>query len=500
MQLTLSDIHYTYPGAAAPALVGVTAAFPVGWTGVVGDNGCGKTTLARIACAELTPDAGVVYPRSPQPVAHYCAQDATAPPPALTDFACAYDEVAMRLRRDLGLADEWAWRYDTLSGGQRKLLQIACALWQQPDVLVVDEPTNHADASARAAIRTALARFSGVGILISHDRALLDALCTQCLFMSAGNAVMRPGGYTQAADQAEQEREFAVQQREQARREQRRLARETQRRREEASRTASRRSGRNIAKHDNDARFRRRLAVVTGQDGKAGRLASRMEARLARADAAVDAIRIDKRYDAEVWVDSAPSRRPVLLRTEPLRLPLGESAALHTPALHLGSRDHVALVGDNGTGKTTLVGALLGRLAEDIACLYVPQEPDRAVREATLSRLAGLDAERRGRVLSVVARLNSSPERILQGDEASPGEMRKLMLALGVLDRPELIVMDEPTNHLDIGSIQALERLLAAFPGALLLVSHDAALVESTTSTTWRIGREGVGELRLSVG
>ncbi|WP_103061813.1 ATP-binding cassette domain-containing protein [Actinomyces qiguomingii] len=496
MHFALSDIHYTYPGAASPALADITVTFPAGWTGVVGDNGCGKTTLARIACGQLKPDAGAVTSRL---VAHYCAQDATAPPPTLTDFACAYDEVAMRLRRGLGVDDAWAWRYDTLSGGQRKLVQIACALWEQPDVLVVDEPTNHADAASRAAIRAALARFSGIGILISHDRALLDALCTQCLFMSAGSAVMRPGGYTQAAAQAELERDTALQRREAARRERRRLARETQRRREEASRTASRRSGRNIAKHDNDARFRRRLAVVSGQDGKTGRLASRMEARLARADGEVESTRIDKRYDGEVWVDAAPSRRPVLLRTEPLVLPLGETAMLHTPALHLDSREHVALAGDNGTGKTTLVGALLRRLPQDATCLYVPQEPDRATIRATLARLAGLDAEGSGRVLSIVARLNSSPERVLEGETISPGEMRKLMLALGILDRPELIVMDEPTNHLDIGSIRALEGMLAAFPGALLLVSHDAALVEATTSTTWRIRRQDAGELRLVV-
>ncbi|WP_202616193.1 ATP-binding cassette domain-containing protein [Actinomyces sp. 432] len=212
----------------------------------------------------------------------------------------------------------------------------------------------------------------------------------------------------------------------------------------------------------------------------------------------MEAIRIDKRYDADAWVDAAPSRRPVLLRTRPLELPLGERT-LHTPALHLDSRDHVALVGDNGTGKTTLVGALLGHLPQDTTRLYVPQEPDRATRQATLARLAGLGTERRGRVLSIVARLNSSPERVLEGEEVSPGEMRKLMLALGVLDRPELIVMDEPTNHLDVGSIRALEAMLAAFPGALLLVSHDAALVEATTSITWRIRRQDTGELWLAV-
>jgi ATPase subunit of ABC transporter with duplicated ATPase domains len=92
-------------------------------------------------------------------------------------------------------------------------------------------------------------------------------------------------------------------------------------------------------------------------------------------------------------------------------------------------------------------------------------------------------------VLSIVAQLNSEPKRLLEGDATSPGEMRKLMLALGILDSPELIIMDEPTNHLDLGSIEALQRMLVAFPGALLLVSHDEVLLRAITQVTWRIER-----------
>ena len=86
---------------------------------------------------------------------------------------------------------------------------------------------------------------------------------------------------------------------------------------------------------------------------------------------------------------------------------------------------------------------------------------------------------------------------MVEGGETSPGEMRKLMLGLGMLDGPELIIMDEPTNYLDLHSVEALERLLAAHPGALLLVSHDAALLEATTTTRWSIeeGEEGNGRL-----
>ena len=487
MQLNLSSIEYTYPTAAEPALRGVSATFPQGWTGIVGDNGGGKTTLALVACGILLPDSGSV---SPSLLSLYCPQDATEPPQNLEDFALSYDGHATRLRRDLGIEEDWPWRYGTLSGGQQKRLQVACALWADPDVLAVDEPTNHVDASTRQAISSALARFGGIGLLVSHDRELLDVLCAQCLFVAGGIATMRPGGYTLAEGQASLERASAVHAREAARKELARIEREAIRRREEASRSAGKRSLKGVGKHDGDARYKRRIAVVSGQDGKAGRLSSRMEARLALAEASLSAARVEKRYDADVWLDAAPSRRKVLLRMEPQVLTLGD-ATLSVPALHIGNADHIGLVGDNGTGKTTLVKRIVGCLPNGTRVLYIPQEPSGDDKHATLAALHDLPDARRGRVLSIVAQLNSEPERVLEGDTISPGEMRKLMLALGILDKPELIVMDEPTNHLDLGSTVALERMLAAYPAALLLVSHDAKLVAAATRVTWRISGAG---------
>ena len=487
MQLNLSSIEYTYPTAVEPALRGVTATFPQGWTGIVGDNGGGKTTLALVACGILQPDTGSV---SPQLLTLYCAQDATDPPSNLEDFALAYNGRAVRLRRDLGIEDDWPWRYRTLSGGQQKRLQVACALWADPDVLAVDEPTNHVDAATRRAISAALKTFRGVGLLISHDRGLLDALCSQCLFVSDGKATMRPGGYSQASSQATLERSTAMHARETAKKEKARIERETQRRREEASRAAGKRSLRGVNKHDGDARHRRRVAVVSGKDGQAGRLSSRMESRLQTAGAKLTATRVEKRYDADVWLDATPSRRKVLLRMEPQLLSLG-GEALSVPALHIANTDHIGLTGDNGTGKTTLVKHIMASLPRNTRTLYIPQEPDEEQKSSAIAALRDLPSERRGRALSIVAQLNSEPERILEGGAISPGEMRKLMLALGILDEPELIIMDEPTNHLDIGSTEAHERVLMAYPGALLLVSHDAALIEAATHIAWRIERHG---------
>ena len=206
----------------------------------------------------------------------------------------------MALRRDLDVEDDWPWRHDTLSCGQQKRLQVACALWQRPDLLVMDEPTNHVDVPTREAVTAALARFKGVGLLISHDRALLDALCSQCLFMAAGQVTARPGGYSQGRGQEQLERETAVRQRDQAKRERKRLAGEAQRRREEASRAAGMRSCRNLDPKDHSGKARVKLAVYTGKDGVAGKLSSRMEGRLSRAEETLASVKVEKRYDGDL--------------------------------------------------------------------------------------------------------------------------------------------------------------------------------------------------------
>lgn len=496
MQLSLQHLTYTYPTCVDPVLRDVLATLPCGWTGLVGDNGCGKSTLARIACGRLAPDRGTVAPRL---FSVYCEQDASAEPDALYDFAAAYDRDAVVLRRDLGVEDDWPWRYDTLSCGQQKRLQVACALWQRPDLLVMDEPTNHVDAPTREAIAAALARFKGVGLLISHDRALLDALCVQCLFMAEGRLTVRPGGYSQGRGQGELERKTALRQREQAKREKKRLAGEAQRRREEASRAAGMRSCRNLDPKDHSGKARVKMAVYTGKDGVAGKLSSRMESRLSRAEETLAQVKVEKRYDGDLWMRAEPSARKVLYRQPEMTLALGERQLL-VPPLSVGNTDHIALTGPNGAGKTTLVHEVTRRLDPAVRVLAIPQEPTAEQCRDALSRLASLDSRSRGRVLAVTAALNSDPDRLVEGERTSPGEMRKLMLGLGILDAPELIIMDEPSNYLDLHSVEALERLLAAFSGALLLVSHDAALLEATTSVRWEVSESSPETSVLTVG
>lgn len=490
MQIALSGVSYAYPSAADPILNNVSVTFPRGWTGLLGDNGCGKTTLAKIACGLIEPDTGSVTRGL---FAIMCAQETDIAPDGLADFALDFGREAREVRRIFRIEDDMPWRYAELSCGEQKKLQVATALWQRPDALVLDEPTNHIDHAAREQLACALRRFDGIGILVSHDRELLDALADRCASFEAGKLVVRPGGYTAAHGQAELERATAVRERKAAKENLARLAAEKDARAHEAARAKARMSKRHLDPKDHSAKGKIDLARVSGQDGARGRLSAQMDARLAAARDRVAAARVEKRYDGDLWLDAHPSPRKTLLRIEPATIPCGEGS-LAVPKLFVGNTDHVGIVGPNGAGKTTLLAHVRMLLDPAIALLDIPQEPTESQRAAALARAAALSPAERGRVLSVVAQLNSRPDRLLEGDRTSPGELRKLMLALGMLDRPELIIMDEPTNHLDLHSTEALERALAAYPGALLLVSHDRSFLQACTDRTWEVEGGAVRE------
>lgn len=483
MQLSLQSITYAYPASIEPVLQGVNVVFPQGWTGLLGDNGCGKTTLAKIACGQLAPQEGMVTGPS---VALLCSQETAFAPENLYDFAAAYDREARDLRRELALEDDMPWRYDELSCGEQKKLQIACALWAKPDVLVLDEPTNHIDAAARSCLMTALRRFDGIGIVVSHDRELLDGLVDRCASFEAGTVRVRPGGFTRASGQRDLERSASMRERRRAKEQLDRLMVERDKRAHEAARADARMSKRHIDPKDRSAKAKIDLARFTGQDGKRGRLSSQLEGRLDAARERLARARVEKRYDGDLWLDVAPAPRRVLIRSRECDIPCGPGA-LHLPDLYVGNTDHIAITGPNGAGKSTLLEHLRPHIPDGIAWLDIPQELDEELAHGVVERVRALSSGERGRVLSVVAQLNSDPARILDGCATSPGEMRKLLLALGVLSSPALIVMDEPTNHLDLHSVEALERALAGYPGALLLVSHDERFLNACTSVRWNI-------------
>jgi ATPase subunit of ABC transporter with duplicated ATPase domains len=148
----------------------------------------------------------------------------------------------------------------------------------------------------------------------------------------------------------------------------------------------------------------------------------------------------------------------------------------------------VHLRGPNGAGKTTLLRRLLDAAALPADRLrYLPQDLTRDDRRRALAEVRALDPHTRGRVLSLVAALGLDPDHVLASADPSPGEARKLLMALALGTHAWALALDEPTNDLDLPSIERVEGALADFPGALLLVSHDEHFAARITDQTWTI-------------
>ncbi len=494
--LEFHNVTFIYETAADPVFEGLTAEFPPGWTGVIGANGSGKTTLLRLACGLLKPDKGnIVAPAG----AIYCPQRTDDPPERLADLLEATDAAGCTLRGQLNIAPDWADRWPTLSHGERKRAQIATALWQEPSVLAVDEPTNHIDRDARQLLAGTLQGYRGVGLLVSHDRDLLDMLAARCLLIEPDQVLVRPGGYTRAFEQARADADQARAAYRQTKKNLRRIEREHAARRHEAAQQDRKRSKRKIAKGDSDAREKIDRARVSGKDGVAGRKQSQMQGRLDQTRETLSGLRVPRKVSLGITLRGEVAPRNSLLDLPAGQIPLGGDRVLHYPPLRIAPTDRIGLAGPNGGGKSTLVRHILANLSLPAGkVVYLPQEIERVEGERILREVRALPPAVLGDVMTVVSCLDSDPQRVLATDEPSPGEVRKILLALGMTRQPWLIVMDEPTNHLDLPSIECMEAALRECESALLLVSHDRRFLGQLTTTCWRFG-QGADETDTAV-
>ena len=388
----------------------------------------------------------------------------------------------------LGVEPDWVHRWSSLSHGERKRLQVAAALWLEPDLLAVDEPTNHLDADTTACVRDALAAYRGIGLLVSHDRALLDGLCSETL-------VAHHGAWRHVALSPSEARANIADDDRRARRERdladahvARLAAEAQQRAEAAAQSARRLSKRGLARGDRDGRGRIDAARLTGKDARAGRLARQMAQRVTDAESRASALTVERQYRTGIALVTRRSVRRVLADVGPQAMALGPTRRLQLPRLVIGPADRICIAGPNGSGKSTLVRRLVDALAAaGTRIVYVPQECAADEGRALLDDVRARSPEAQGRLMTLVRRLGSDPARLLASAQPSPGEVRKLAIALGLDEGIEAIVLDEPTNHLDLPSIDALEQALADAACALVLVSHDRAFVDRLATTRWVI-------------
>ena len=483
--IEFQNVCFSYPGMSAPLIENFSCGFHNGWTGVVGANGTGKTTLLKLATALLTPEEGEI--RNPG-FSLYCEQRTDEPPAHFDDLVRAESREAVLIRADLGIETDWLVRWGTLSHGERKRAQVGVMLWRRPDVLAVDEPTNHLDAFARSLLAGALEKFRGVGLLVSHDRDLLDRLCGHCLFVDPPEIVLRRGGFTKAWEESQRDALAQERRLKRARAERKKIERESARRRDEASKSDRRRSKRHLARGDSDGREKIDRARTSGKDAVAGKLYRQIQGRLRQARKKEVQIQTKKTHRMGIWLPGSHSKRDLLFEIMAESIHLGGDRVLQHAGLVMQPGDRVALTGPNGTGKSTLVRRILSCVNVPADRLtYVPQEIDATDSARILANARKLPNKTLGFMMTVISRLGSRPHRLLESVEPSPGETRKLLLAMGIAKEPHLIVMDEPTNHMDLPSIQCLEDALRDCPCGLLLISHDMRFLSGLTKRRWDI-------------
>ncbi|MER6333668.1 ABC-F family ATP-binding cassette domain-containing protein [Streptomyces sp. NPDC001034] len=523
--LTCTSLSFGWPDGTA-VFDGLDLSFGPGRTGLVGVNGSGKSTLLKLLAGELTPADGTVKVTGD---IGYLPQNVTLDTALRVDQALGIAErraalhaieagdVAERHFETVG--DDWDVEERALvtlgelglghigldrtagevSGGESVLLRLAALLLRRPDVLLLDEPTNNLDLYARRRLHQAVAAWSGVLVVVSHDRELLD-LVDQIAELRTGEVAWYGGNFSAyeealAVEQDAAERMVRVAEAD-VRKQKRELA--------DAQVKLARRKRYGQKMWDS----RREPKIVMGNRKRAaqesaGKHRIMHEERLAEAkerlDDAVEAVRDEDEIRVDLPYTAVPPGRQVLT-LENLETAYGARVA---GVLDLRGPERIALVGRNGAGKTTLLRTVAGELAPvagtataHVPLRFLPQRLDVLDDELTVAQNVARFAPgaTNNRVRARLARFLFRGARAdQQAATLSGGERFRAALAALMLAEPapQLLLLDEPTNNLDLASVRQLTSALESYEGALLVASHDLPFLKSIGITRWLLMADG---------
>ena len=499
--LHINDLTFRIEGK--PILEAATAGIPTGHkVGLVGRNGAGKTTLLKLITGELAPDDGNITTSRNARIGHV-AQEAPGGEVSLIDWVLSADverasllaeaeqaadpariaDIQIRLTdidahsapsraaqilAGLGF-DEVAQRRACreFSGGWRMRVALASVLFLEPEILLLDEPTNYLDLEGTLWLESYLRTYPHTIIIVSHDRDLLNRAVTAILHLERGKLTLYSGGYD----------DF-----EEARREKQRLELRLKKKQDDARRHI-------------EAFVERFRAKAS----KAKQAQSRIKA-LARMQPI--ASHVDERVIPFAFPQPAKMLASPLLRLEDAAV--GYAAGqpvLSRLDLRIDQDDRIALLGQNGNGKSTFAKLISGRLPPltgqvfgvnrvQVGYFAQHQLDELNPLKSPYDHFAALmpdatEAQKRTRLGSCGFGADKADTK---AGNLSGGEKARLLLALTTFHRPHLLILDEPTNHLDIDARESLIYALNDYNGAVILISHDRHLIEASAERLWIVG------------
>ena len=451
--------------------------------GVIGINGTGKSTFLKVLSGVTEPDGGTIS-RNPNVQVSLLPQN-----PAMEESATVLEQVflhfpaefrelneyeAKAMLNRLGITD-FAQKVGTLSGGQRKRVDLAAALIHPADVLILDEPTNHLDSEMVAWLEDWLRRFKGGLVMVTHDRYFLERVVNHITELSRGKLYHYEANYSKYLELREQRAEMAE---------------------------ASERKRQSILRVEREWIMRGCKARTTKSKERIQRYEALLNQEAPETDEAVQMAAASSRLGKKIIelrdVSKAFDGRPIVSRF----------------SYNLLRGDRIGIVGRNGAGKSTLLHLMAGELAPDSGTVEVGA----TVKIGHFSQ-EGRELDLNQRVYDFIHDIadevrtdegtfsaNQMMERFLfPGDlqsvpigRLSGGERRRLYLLSVLMEAPNVLLLDEPTNDLDVTTLSILEDYLLGFPGPILAVSHDRFFLDKLAESIFEV--RGDGEIHRFTG
>ena len=464
--LRLDDIHLAY--GSRPLLDGVSLQVePRERVCLVGRNGEGKSSLLRLISGEARADEGVVWVRPGARVA-FLAQDLGQDHDGSVEEVVAgglrgvdldawsarhrIDTVMSRLGLDAGT------RFNDLSGGWRRRALLGRALVCEPEILLLDEPTNHLDISAVEWLEVFMRDFQGALLFVSHDRMFVNRLATRIVDLDRGHLSSWPGNYDSYAAKKDAQLRDEVR--------------------------ANALFDKKLAQEE----VWIRKGVEARRTRNEGRVRALQQLRRERRE------RRERIGGADFSVQQAEESSRLVFEAEQAAVTLGGRTIFAGLTTRIMRGEHIGIVGANGAGKTTLIKLLLGEIepssgvvrrgARQEVAYYDQQREQLDLDESVMNNVTErsdfvqINGQNR-HVSGYLADFLFRPEQLRTPARALSGGERNRLLLARLFARPaNLLVLDEPTNDLDIDTLELLEELISEFPGTLLLVSHDRALLD----------------------